>query len=140
MIHTYDPAAVLPSFAKNVLTGFADGTFIEVERNEDGFTLAVGAGGESARAASRNKSGRITFTILSTSQTNDILSAIAVQDELLGTGVGEFQMVEANGTTVVHATNCWVMKLPKVERGKEVSDTVWVLESDNIDIYAGGLV
>ena len=139
-MNTYDPALVVPSFAGNKLGGFADGTFIEVERNEDGFTLAVGASGETVRAQSRNRSGRITFTVLQSSVTNDILSAMANDDELLGTGVGEFQLVEINGTTLVHAQNAWVMKAPKIERGKEISNVVWVLEADSIEIYAGGLL
>ena len=138
-IRTYDPAAVLPSFLGGILTGFADGTFISVERNEDGFTLVVGASGESARAQSRNKSGVVTFTILATSQTNDYLSAIAEADEALGTGVGEFQMAELNGTTLIHATNAWVKKMPKVERGKEVSTVEWTIECEDLGIFAGGL-
>lgn len=136
---TYDPAAVLPSFLGGVLTGFADGTFISAERNEDGFTLMVGASGEAARAQSRNRSGKVTFTVMSTSQTNDFLSAIAAADELLGTGVGEFQMVELGGTTLLHASNAWISKLPKVERGKEISTVEWVIECEDLQIYAGGL-
>lgn len=137
---TYDPALVIPTFAGNLLTGFGPDTFIKVERNEDGFTLAVGAGGEAARAQSRNRSGTVTFTVLATSQTNDILSAIAAADELSGTGVAEFQLSEVNGTTLCHAANAWVKKLPSVERGKEVGTVEWVLECDSIEVFAGGLL
>lgn len=139
-MRTYDPAKVLPSFLGGILTGFADGTFIEAERNEDGFALVVGASGEAARAQSRNRSGRITFTVLSTSPTNDFLSAIAAADELLGTGVGEFQMIELGGSTLLHASNAWIMKQPKIERGKEVSNVEWVIECESLEVFAGGLL
>ena len=139
-IHTYDPALVFPSLAGLVLSGFADGTFIEAERNEDGFALTVGASGEAARAQSRNRSGRVTFTVLATSQVNDALSALAAQDELLGTGVGVFHMTEGNGTTVLHAENAWIMKLPKVERNKEIATVGWAIECEDLEVFAGGLL
>jgi hypothetical protein len=139
-ISTYDPALVFPSLAGIVLSGFADGTFIEAERSEDGFTLTVGASGEAARAQARNRSGRVTFTVLATSQVNDALSALAAQDELLSTGVGVFHMTEARGTTVLHAENAWIMKLPKIERNKEVATVEWVIECEDLEVFAGGLV
>ena len=57
---TYDPSSVVASFAGVPLGGFADGTFIGVERNNDSFTLMVGAGGEAARARSRSKASAAT--------------------------------------------------------------------------------
>jgi hypothetical protein len=135
---TYDPAQIICSFLGNILIGFADGTFVKAERAEDQFMLKVGAGGESARARNRNRSGTIAFTLLATSPSNDILSAAATADELAGTGVGTVQVKDLNGLSLALAATAWVKKKPSVEFGKEVGTREWVLETNNLDIFVGG--
>lgn len=137
---TYDPAKVLVSFAGQVITGFAPDTFISAERNEDGFTLVVGAGGEATRSRSRNKSGTVTLTLMASSQSNDILSAVALADELSGTGVSPLFVKEFNGTTLVMAQNAWIKKLPTMERAKEAGTVEWVFECEAVDLLLGGLL
>lgn len=41
MMQTYDPKKVKVLFLGAPLDGFADGTFVNVSRNEDGFSLVV---------------------------------------------------------------------------------------------------
>lgn len=135
---TYDPASIAASFAGVPLAGFADGTFVAVERNNDSFTLMVGAGGEAARSRSRNSSGKVTFTLMATSATNDLLSAIWRADELSGTGVGAFILKDLNGTTLCAANNAWIMKPPKIEFGKEISTREWVIEAESVYMKSGG--
>lgn len=135
---TYDPSSVVASFAGVPLGGFADGTFIGVERNNDSFTLMVGAGGEAARARSRNSSGKVTFTLMATSVVNDLLSAVWRADELFGTGVGVVIVKDLNGTTLCIANNAWIMKPPKVEFGKEIGTREWVIECESVYMKSGG--
>lgn len=138
MSTTYDPAYVVASFLGIPLSGYADGTFIAVERNTESFTLMVGAGGEAARARSRNSSGKITFTLLATSPVNDLLSAVWQADELSGAGVGPCFVKDVGGTTLCLANNAWIQKVPKIEYGKEVGTREWVLECESISIKVGG--
>lgn len=138
-MNTYDPAANVFSFLGNLITGYGPDTFITVERNEDGFSLSVGAGGEATRSLNRNRSGRITLTLMAGSQSNDVLSALARQDELFGTAVGPAYLKELNGGTAVSAPNCWIAKMPNVERAKESGTVEWVFESDMIDVLIAGL-
>lgn len=138
---TYDPSKVIFSFAGSIITGFADGTFITVERNEDAFTLAVGASGEYARAKNANKSGRVTVTLMASSQANDILSAIAKADELTGVGNGILFVKELNGTTLAMSRDAWVLKMPNIERAKdEISPVEWVFECAELEMFAGGIL
>ena len=138
MIKTYDPSQVVCTFLGSPITGYADGTFVKVDRAEDGFALKVGAAGEAARSRNKNKSGTISFTLMQTSPMNDILSAAADADELLGTGVGAAMVKDINGTTLVLAATAWIKKRPSVEFGKEVGDREWVLESDNLAQFTVG--
>jgi hypothetical protein len=137
---TYDPALVVASFAGIPISGYADGTFVSVERNNESYTLMVGAGGEAARARSRNSSGKVTFTLMSTSPVNDLLSAVWHADELLGTGVGSVIVKDMQGNTRCVANNAWIQKAPKIEYGKEISTREWVIEAESIYMTAGGVV
>ncbi len=139
MIGTYDPKKVVCSFGGIVLTGIKDGTFIEVERHEDTFTPVVGSSGEESWTKSANRSGKITITLMSTSQDNDAMNAVLQQDELLGTGVRPFFLKELNGTTICHAPNARISKPPKIERAKEQGGTEWVIVTTNLEMQAGGI-
>ncbi len=140
MIHTYDCAKVLFSFGGSPITGFAADTFIEVERDEDAYTKSGGTRGETVRSVNPNKGGSITITLMDDSISNDILSAIAIADELSRTGVVPCLGKEIGGTMLFAAGNSWIKKLPKIERGKELGTTKWVFDCASLEIFAGGLI
>ena len=137
---TYDPALVNISFSGLPLTGLAPDTFLKVSRSEDGFMPIVGAGGEVARAQSRNHLGEVELTLMATSQANDLLSAIANADELSGLGVGALFIKELNGTTLCMSESAWVKKLPDMERGKEITTVTWVFTCAELKMFIGGLL
>ncbi len=134
----YDPAQILMTFLGTPIIGYADDTFVEVERNEDAFTLHVGSDGETARSRSQNRSGTITFTLMQTSPSNDVLSAAAAADERTGTGIGPCFIKDNGGRSLVNAPNTWVRKLPTMGFAKQAGTRSWTLESDNIDALVGG--
>jgi hypothetical protein len=138
MSTTYDPSLVVASFLGIPISGYADGTFVSVERNNESYTLMVGAGGEAARARSRNSSGKVTFTLMATSPCNDLLSSAWHADELTGSGVGPVLVKDLSGSTLCIANNAWIQKGPKVEYGKEISTREWVIECESIYINASG--
>lgn len=138
MVKTYDPKAVAVIFGGKIITGFGDGTFVVVERNEQTFNLKVGVDGEGTRAKSNNKSGKITLTLMQSSSSNDDLSAFAAADELSNTGVAPCLIKDSNGTTVCAAATAWIQKPANVEDAKEVGTRTWVIESDEVDMFVGG--
>lgn len=138
MAKTYNPKRVAVSFAGRLLTGFADGTFITVSRNEDTFALAVGSDGEAARSASSNRSGRVTLTLMQTSASNDILSALAATDERTNQGTGALMVKDASGRTVVLAAEAWIVKPADAELGREIGNREWVFETGDLEIFNGG--
>lgn len=139
-LKNYDPLAVTFSYKGIDVTGYQDGTFIDVERAEDSFTKHVGSSGEVARTQIRNRSGKITLTLMMTSPTNDLLMALAIVDEQTGLNYGALQIKDLHGNMQCQAHEAWVMKLPKVERAKEAGSVVWVFECSEIKIFAGGNV
>ena len=137
-VKTYDPKNVSISLNGIPLNGFADGTFLTVEREEDAFNKTVGSDGIVSRAKSNNRSGMATLTLSQTSPSNDVLSSIALADELDNAGVGSFVVKDQLGTTKVFAGTAWVRKIASPSFGKEIENREWVIDLAQVDIFTGG--
>lgn len=137
--HIYDPSEVSFTFRNVRVSGFAEGTFIEVERDEDGFTATAGSLGDVTRTRNLNIMGTITVTLMAQAVSNSYLESIASEDAQFGTGFGAAQAVDHNSEgSEVHATYAWVRKLPKWERGKESGPVVWVFHCADLEIRNNG--
>ena len=139
-IKTYDPKANVITLGPLILQGFAENKFLSAKRVTATFSTQVGASGEVARSKSNDRRGQVTLTTIASSITNDALSALAILDEQTGGGVGAFQVVDLNGTTLLHAQNAWVSKMPDTELGKELGETEWMIECDSLDVFRGGII
>lgn len=138
-IKQYDPKKVAVIFAGLPLSGFAPGTFVKVEYNEDAFSLEVGADGETTRVKNANMSGKITVTLMASSASNDDLSDLAVADRVSGEGTFAGLIKDAKGTSNHAAATCWISKVPPAEYSKEGNGTrEWVVETDELLSYVGG--
>lgn len=137
-MRTYNPKKVQVIFQNQILTGFADGSFVDIERNADQFALVVGADGEGARAASADKSGTVKVTLLQTSAGNDILSAALTTDEFTNVNTGPLMVKDASGRTLALAAEAWVKKYAPVSFDKEVKAREWTLESADLIIAVAG--
>lgn len=136
----YNPSQVVMSFKHINITGIMDGTFIEAERDEDTFTKHVGAGGDVTRTRNMNKGGKVTITLMAEAPCNDLLSAIAAFDELVGGQYGALQIKDLSGNMKCRSPNAWIKKAPKVERAKESGSVVWEFDCAELEIFAGGNV
>lgn len=136
---TYDPAEVSLVAAGVPVSGFAPGTFITVEYNEDAYSLTVGAAGDACRARTNNNSARITFTLLQSSISNPLLSAAHTLDmrSPAGDGVLPSGIKDNSGTTLIAAENSWIVKYANVEFSNEVTNREWVIETDYLNTLVG---
>lgn len=139
---TYDPKLVVVSWGPVLFSGFADGTFINAVRNNQSVNLGIGSTGDGARAISNDKSGIVTLTLLQTAKVNALLSAIGQADELVGSGVHPLLIKDLKGLDLVAAINMWIQKTPDYNRGREIGDgnTAWAFETDELNIFHGGLL
>lgn len=136
----FDPKNISIVIGGQLAHGLADGTFLTVERNEQAYNLKIGSDGEGTRAKSNNKSGKITLTLMQSSSYNDYLTGLTIADESSNTGVVPVLIKDNLGTTLITALTAWVQKFPNMEDAHEVSHRVWVLESDEINMFVGGNV
>ena len=61
--NTYSPKDVLVVVGVVPITGYADGSFVEVDYNEEAYKLVIGADGEATRVKNANESGKITIKL-----------------------------------------------------------------------------
>lgn len=137
-VKTYNPADVSVIIAGIPIEGFADGTFITVARNNDSWNMQVGSDGEGVRAKSNDFGGTITLTLMQSSLSNDALSALAVLDETSGGGIGPMLVKDGSGRTICAAETGWIRKPADVEFAREATSREWVIETDILNIFAGG--
>jgi type IV secretory pathway TrbL component len=135
---TYDPSQVAIIVGGFQVTGFADGSFLTVERNADNFALYIGTDGEGTRAKSNNKSGRMTFTLAQSSDANAFLSALVTADELSNSGIVPVLVKDNSGTSLYSAETAWIVKHPAAEFGREIGTREWILETDSLAVFTGG--
>lgn len=139
-LHNYSPDLVDVIYKGIQITGFAEGTFIDVERETDSFTKKVGSLGDVARTRSLNKSGKITITVMDTHPVNDLLALVIIADEQDGSGTGAFTLKDRNGFSEVRASDVWCMKIPKLTKAQATGNVVYVFEAASIFIKHGGAV
>lgn len=128
-VNTYDPQDTNVIVANTILTGFADGTFVTVERDEEGYTAHVGAKGEVSRARNANKMGKITVTLSQDSPSNSYLAKLAK-----GKSTFPVSVVDQSFGTTSGGNDCWIEKVPNLEFAKEISEREWAIVVPELDI------
>jgi hypothetical protein len=119
------------------LSGFSD-NIIEIEYDEETYTLDTGADGESTRILNKNQNGKVTIYLKQSSTSNDVLNALATKDRLDGSGVVPFLFTDLSGRTVAAAAQAYITKPPKYGFGKEIKEHAWVLQLINLKLSIGG--
>lgn len=138
MLRTYDPKQVSVIFNGNPLSGFTDGTFIEIEFDEDLWNKVTGADGETSRSKVNNYAGAITVTLKQTSAGNDIMNTMMQRDRRNNTGRGPIIVKDASGRTVWSARNAWIRAMPSQAFSLEAEDREWIIDTDALSGSIGG--
>lgn len=136
-LRTYDPKQVVISIGGVPISGYADGTFLLIDRDENAFTKVTGADGTSTRVKSNNRAGSMTLTLKQSSPSNDVLSGFATLDELSNAGVVPILIKDLSGNSLYFSATGWIQKFPSSEFGKEISNREWVLDLVDVDMFVG---
>lgn len=135
---TYDFKQVAVIVGGVPITGFADGSSVTVEFDEQQFTKTTGSDGLTTRTKSNNYAGTVSITLQQSSRSNDALNALWQADRNSNAGVVPILIKDNSGRTLWAAQHAWVQQMPSQEFGKELSDREWVLDCDELTGTAGG--
>lgn len=138
LLTQYDPGEIILNANGIDLAGFAAGSFIKVLRTVDAFGMSVGADGETTRVKSQNMSGSISATFVQGSPSNDVLSALATQDEISSNAVFPILLKDANGTTIASGAKCWIKKKAEVTFAVESESREWTFDIAQLVLTVGG--
>lgn len=134
----YSPGEISVIVDGAIISGFADGTFINVARDEESSTFVPSATGGGSRTKNANKAGRFTFTLQQTSESNQVLSDLLKRDED-GENVLVSVLVRDNSGSDLHkAEQCYIVQYPSSDYAKELSNREWVLQAEVLEMNLGG--
>jgi len=134
---TYAPREISITVAGTIITGYAEGTFVTVERTSDAFSMKAGADGLISRTHSADRSGTIVLTLKQTSPSNDLLSALQKADELTLNAKFPVSVRDSNGTSLHVAGDAWVMKVAQAEYSNEETDREWTIGCSDLESFVG---
>lgn len=136
----YDADSVVLSLNGADIVGFAE-DFITVEFQSDAFTTIVGATGDVVRSKTSDYRARVTVTLLQTSPSNDILSALHNADRNApnGAGVVSFSLRHIDsGRSIFTGAQAWVAKMPNVTYSKAGQTRAWLIDVARLEAFVGG--
>ena len=136
-VRTYDPKQVIVTIAGVPMSGFSDGTFLEIDRNEPTWTLVVGADGLVTRGKTNNFSGTMTLTLKQSSPSNDILSALMAADEASNAGIFPVLVKDLSGNSVYFSATAWVNQYANSTFDKAITDRQWTFSLSEADMFVG---
>lgn len=136
-VRTYDPKNIIITVGGVPISGFSEGTFVEIDRNEPTWNLVVGADGLVTRGKTNNFTGSVIITLKQSSPSNDILSGLLAIDEATNAGVFPVLIKDLSGNSIYFAGRCWINQYANSTFGKDISDRQWTLSMDEADIFVG---
>lgn len=144
ILGSYSPESVLVVLSNNKFThtvsGFVDGTFINITRIIPHATLYTGADASNVRVVRAVKNCDVTLTLHQSSETNDVLSQLLILDEASRSGEDIFSITikDLSGRTVASSGGVFIGTSPDIGFGTEVSERPWILHAINMQIFEGG--
>lgn len=136
-VRTYDPKSVIITIGGVPISGFSDGTFLEVVRDEATWTKVVGADGYVTRGKTNNFTGTITLTLKQSSPSNDVLSGFMAADEVSNVGIVPILIKDLSGNSTYFAAQGWIQQFPTSTFGKEINDREWTIALADLDLFVG---
>src|SRR5690606_22951616 len=100
----------------HVISGWAEGTFITVDKTTASSTLVQGADNSGGRLRRTSKGGTINFTLQMFTASNDVMTMLEQNDSRATDNSWLFDLTikDGMGRSFVHAKNCWVVNIPSM--------------------------
>ena len=128
-VKTFDPKMIVITFGSIPISGYAEGTFVSVNRSGDAFAKRKGAGGDVERINKNQGDFEVTVTLLQTTPTNKELSAVLAADQVTNAGVFPLTIKDLLGETLFFAPQAWIRKDPEWEDGDDLNSRAWIFDT-----------
>ncbi len=120
--------------------GEEGGSFLKVAMLTDAFVDVVSLDGEATRSKTNDNRADVTLTLMSSSSSNALLSALHVADKAAGNGagVGPLLIKDNQGNTLYAAPSCWIVKFPDFDFAQKATPVEWTIRVASLIAFIGG--
>lgn len=135
----YSPEDVIVSIAGFLpIEGYLEGTFVSISKDVPFFTSKESSDGVVSRVANRSGLYTVELTLMSTSESNQILTRLAMLDS--STKILKFPLIikDTLGSTLLFATSSWIEGMPTTEFSTGVSGRGWTIKCSKATLNVGG--
>lgn len=139
-VRTFVSGSVEVNFGDVIFTGFAEGSYITIERSAQAFEKKRGADGSVDRINKNVFDFTVTIKLKQTSITNDDLSTIFNSDLLNNDGIKSMTVKDLNGTSYFFATAAWIQTDPNDEYADDLGEREWKFDTGPAKKFTGGNV
>jgi len=122
------------------ITGFAEDGMITFEEVSERFILVKGVDGQFTRSKVSGAAGILTVKLMSSSKSNDYLSALHILGLTLdgGADVAPWAVNDRNGTGLLVAPEAWPIGFPPMNMGTKAEAREWKIQCINYKLFVGG--
>ena len=120
------------------VTGFVDGTFISVDKDEMPYSSIRMPDGTVARKKNTSQTYTITITLHNGAETNNLLTKMWQIDELTDRGKFPLLIKDQSGSDLLFSTESWIEGIPSMTKSNAIDSRVWVIKSAYAVINIGG--
>lgn len=133
-VRTYNPKEVLISFGTHSVSGYAEDSFVNLEKNGDGISDVIGADGEQIRSLDPDDTWNITLTLLQESVTNSWLQNMHDKDRATGDGMFPVTVKDLRGETLFSCEQAWVTIAAARPFGRTAQNREWTFRTGEADL------
>lgn len=137
-LSNWDSLNLAVTIGSHSVTGYADGSMIEIVPDSDAWVTTVDSDGHSDRHKTNNTNFTVTITLKQSSSSNDVLSTFYNVDQQVNTGSFPITIIDMNGTSVISSLGAYVDRVADANMGMESTDRVWQLKLTNTGYFVGG--
>ena len=124
----------------HIVSGFSEDSIVSVERNSDTFSLYTGADDTNSRIYQPNTTAMVTLPLQQTSNSNDILSQLYLNDAASRDSSGIFSLTvkDNSGRSIFFAEEAFIAVVPNASFGNTMQLREWQLQAVRLNAVFGG--
>lgn len=136
----YDPDQVSVIVGTAPIEGFSEDSIVKIKYKTPRFSSKAGVTGEIVLSKAMDERAEIEISLMQTSNSNDILSAIVLAAGAAPNGAGVFPITirDKSGRAKYFGANAWITMQPDAEFGASPKERVWKIEVAQLVSFTGG--
>lgn len=138
-IANYSPSDVTITVAGLYsVTGFAEGTFVRIQKDTKQVTTIRAMDGSVSRIKSPDTGWKIEITLAQSSSANDIFSTLWNVDKVSGFGKFPLFIKDGSGSTMFMAATAWIEEIPDIIFSNQLETRTWKFAATDVLVNIGG--